>query len=119
MSKAPIRNLFIEQGTDWSETFQILDPSNAVVPLTGKTFKGQARKDNDRTVVFDFVMTSNTTTNFVVVSVAKSVTTALTVGPYETHPDSKFSYDYEMTAGGITSRIQQGSCTVYREITLT
>jgi hypothetical protein len=120
MSKAPIRNLIIEQGTDWEEVFQIKDELGAVIDLTGYTFAGQARRvaDPTATLVLTFTFTVDLGTNKVTVSVAKATTSAITVGPTETHPDSKFYYDYEATVAGKRRRIQQGTLVIYRELTV-
>lgn len=119
----PIRDLEIPQGTDWSETFQILDELGDPISLTLiSTIKGEARRIADRLTAVAFAFTfdiTDTVDNIITVSVARTITTALVVGPTKTHPDSRFFYDYEVTfvAGSLRDRIQQGKCIVYREIT--
>lgn len=116
----PINNIVIPQGTDWSEQFQLLDELGEVILLSTVTsIVGQAKRivNGVLTTAFTFTITLNTGTNIVTSSVAKSITTALIVGPTTSHPDSKFFYDYEILMGGVTSRLIQGSCIVDREIT--
>ena len=121
MSATPIRDLEIPQGTDWSETFQILDEIGDPISLTLiSTIKGEARRVADHTtaVAFVFIFALDTGTNIITVSLVRATTTALTVGPTKYHPDSKFFYDYEVTfTSGVRDRIQQGKILIDREIT--
>ncbi len=56
---AAVRNLYIEQGADWAEDFQILDEDGVADDLTGCTIEGKARDGELRTsaVVFSFSFT--------------------------------------------------------------
>ena len=119
MSEAPIRNLVIEQGVDWSESFQIIDSLGAVVNLAGCSIVGEARRQADRltAAAFAFTFSINLGTNTVTVSVARAITTALAVGKSKTDAASKFYYDYRLTDSlGVVDRIQQGTVTVSRQI---
>ncbi len=119
MSEAPIRNLVIEQGVDWSESFQILDSTGAVVNLAGCSIIGEARRQADRTtaVAFSFTFAINFGTNTITVSVARAITTALTVGKAKNDAASKFYYEYKLTDSlGLVDRIQQGTVTVSRQV---
>lgn len=121
MAAAPTRDLEISQGSDWSETFQILDELGDAIDLALiSTIKGEARRfaDHTTTVAFAFTFALDIGTDIITVSVVRATTSALTVGPTKTHPDSRFYYDYEVTfTSGVRDRIQQGKVVVYREIT--
>ena len=121
MTSAPIRDFEISQGSDWSETFRILDEFDTPLDLSLiSTIKGEAYRfvNNEKVIAFTFTFALNTTTDIITVSVARAITSALTVGNTKTHPNSIFFYDYEVTfTSGIRDRIQQGRVTVYREMT--
>lgn len=119
-SEAPIRNLVIEQGVDWSDSFQILDSAGVVVNLAGYSIVGEARRQPDRTtaVAFVFSFAINLGTNTITVSVARAITTALTVGKSKSDAASKFYYDYRLTdSAGLVDRIQQGTASISRQVT--
>lgn len=113
--------LFIPQGTDWSATIELqsyIDGSQYA--LAGSSFVGEARRDADDSTpaAFAFTFAINTTTNIATASVAASVTSALDVGKSENDAKSKFHYDFKWTdSAGKKHRFQQGSVTVYRQIT--
>jgi hypothetical protein len=118
---AAVRNLYIEQGADWAEDFQILDEDGVAIDLTGCTIEGKARDGELRssTVVFSFTFTVNTTEDRIYVTVPKATTTAITtLGAKATDRASTFYYDYELTrASGTVQRIQEGKIFMSREIT--
>lgn len=113
-----VRNLYIPQGTDWSETFSILDSAGAAIDLTGYTLAGQVRATQSSAATLVFAFSFSISTTVVTVSVARATTTALTVGTTADSTASKFWYDYELTTpGGVRRRIQEGTLTIKREIT--
>jgi len=117
---AAVRNLYIEQGADWAEDFQIRN-DGVVESLSGCTIEGKARDGELRTstVVFSFTFTINTSENRIYVTVPKATTTAITtLGAKSTDKASTYYYDYELTRpGGLTERIQEGKVLMSREIT--
>lgn len=120
MSKVPIRNHLIEQGTDWSESFQILNPNKTVMSLAGCSIKSHARRIPDKTtpVAFSFTFAINLTTNTITVSLSAATSGALTVGKDENDALSKFYYDYDFIDSlNKTKRIQKGTVIIPREIT--
>jgi hypothetical protein len=118
---AAVRNLYIEQGADWAEDFQILDEDGVADDLTGCTIEGKARDGELRssTVVFSFTFVVDTDENRIYVTVPKATTTAITtLGAKPTDKASTYYYDYELTRpGGLTERIQEGKVLMSREIT--
>ena len=114
------RKLYIEQGTDWSETFTIEDSEGVTIDLTGYSIAGHVRLRETKTesLAFAFTFSIDESDNSITVSVAKATTTALTLGEKATQRASTFWYDYELTAPtGDVERIQEGLLILYREIT--
>lgn len=118
---AAVRNLVIEQGADWQETFKIVDADGVAEDLTGASIAGVARSGESRSspIVFSFTFSINTGTREITVSLSRAVSSAITtLGPKRTDKASTFYYDYELTrANGLVERIQQGKVYMDREIT--
>ena len=118
---AAVRHLYIEQGADWAEDFQILDEDGVADNLTGCTIEGKARDGELRSsaVVFSFTFVVNTSENRIYVTVPKATTIAITtLGAKPSDKSSTYFYDYELTRpSGLVERIQEGKVLMSREIT--
>jgi hypothetical protein len=120
-NKAPVKKLYIEQGTDWYHDFTINNPDGTPMDLTGKTLRGQMRsKALANTIAATFVFTvNNPTTGSGRVSLSNSVTNVLQAGEKITDQQSQYEYDFEWVddATDLVTRWLQGSAIVYRGVT--
>lgn len=120
-NKAPIKALYIEQGSDWRHSFTINNPDGTPMNLTGKTLRGQMRsKALASSIAATFVFTvPNPTSGSGVVSLSNSITAGLAAGEDLGEKASKYDYDFEMVddATNFVTRWMQGPAVVYRNVT--
>lgn len=107
-------NAVIEQGADWYVNFQWTDPSGTPINLTGYTAALQIRTSPlAKTTVLSLTNTSGiaitASTGTLAVHATAAQTGAITNGLY--------SYDMEITSGGIVTRLVQGSINVTPQVT--
>lgn len=75
-------NLTIEQGEDFSTTFNIKNPDESVPTLTNYSTLGTVKKHSGATVGVAFTTSLNTSTGVISVGLAKTVTAGLSPGRY-------------------------------------
>ena len=103
-------NLYIEQGATFSKTLTFKDGAGVI-------FNGQIRRaylSSDILETFTFVV-SNQITN--TGEVVMSLTSAETMAMPADSKISNFSYDVEVTAGAVVTRVVEGSVSLSAEVT--
>jgi hypothetical protein len=115
MLKPAIRNLKIEQNTDWSESFT-LKIDDVAVNLSGYSLRGECRTGEDITSDLVFAFTFGIDETLVTVSVDADTTEAIET---DEQPDEiQFFYDYLLIApDGSITKIQKGRVTLCRTVT--
>jgi hypothetical protein len=110
-------DITIDQGANFQRVLTIKDELNVEIDLTGYTFKSQIRETYDsNTVIAEFTFTLQdqiTDTGKVNWDLANNAVTSLVLDRA-----TKYKYDVEMTsAGGIKTRILEGTATISPEVT--
>jgi hypothetical protein len=114
MPEPAIRDLRIEQNTDWSETFSIL-VDGVAINLTGYTIIGKCRRAEEVSSPLLFNFAFSIATTVVTVSVAASVTAALSLAsdPIGTI----YYYDFILIEPSTKrQKIQKGRLTIERTV---
>lgn len=109
---APVKNLVIDQGADFSVTITISDVNNDPLNLTGYTGRAHLRKSYGSNTHTAFTVTFNAdrTTGEITLGISSAVTTDLRAGRYV--------YDVEIVSGsGVVTRVLEGIVTVTPEVT--
>jgi len=108
----PAVNITIEQGTDFSNVFTVTNPDGSPLDLTGYTSSAKIKKFPSSTVSTPFTVGIVSAAGQVVVSMAHTVSNALTPGRYY--------YDViTIASGGNISRIIEGMALVTPSVTTT
>lgn len=109
---APVKNLVIDQGADFSVTINITDVNDDPLNLTGYTGRAHLRKSYGSNTYTAFTITFNPerTTGEITLGMLSEDTTDLRAGRYV--------YDVEIVSGsGIVTRVLEGIVTVTPEVT--
>ena len=103
---AAVSNLYIDQGADFSTTLSLTDSNGDILNLTGYSAIGQLRKTfGSSSIAATFTVALTAATGQVTMTLADTVTTALTSGRYV--------YDVLLTdSSGDKTRILEGHATV-------
>lgn len=103
-------NLIIDQGTDYSATFNVTDDDGDVIDLTGATATAQMRRHYSSVSYHAFTTSINGSVGTVTISMNAATTNAISAGRYV--------YDCELQdTGGIRSRLVEGVVTVTPQVT--
>jgi hypothetical protein len=109
---ATVYNIAIDQGSDFTKTFELNDSTGSDRDITGYTARGQLKRSffSTSNVQFTTGIPSPTSGN-VIISLSNAKTANLKYGRYV--------YDVELveTATGNVERIFEGIVTVYPEVT--
>jgi hypothetical protein len=107
---APEFNLYVDQGTDFSETFTVTDVHGAPVNLTGATLRSQIRKSYTSTTSYDLTITPvDLATGQIKFELSNTLTASL--------KDGRYVYDAEYVLNGLITRFVKGLVTVYPRVT--
>jgi len=107
----PIKaNLFIDQGTDYSTSINLVDGDDNVVTLSGYTSNAQMRKTYSSSNAVSFSTTLQSANGVVVLSLTATQTANIVAGRYV--------YDVYLTSSSnVVSRIIEGIVTVTPRVT--
>ena len=75
-------NLTIEQGEDFSHTFNLIKPDETPAAIENYTVIGTLKKHSGSSTGYEFVTTLNTTTAIATISLSRTVTATLNPGRY-------------------------------------
>lgn len=111
---ASVSNLFVDQGSTYSNIITVASSTGAALDLTSYTVKSQMRKSYGSSVAYDF-------TSSVYNAVEGKVRLQLTDVQASAIPAGRYLYDIEITntSSGAKTRILEGTVTVTAEITKT
>ena len=104
---AAVKNLYVDQGTDFSVQLTIYDDNNSPWNLTGYTGQAKIRKSYYSSTSVNFALSFHAvrTTGVITLALNSSQTSLLEQGRY--------LYDVEITsAGGTITRVVEGIVTV-------
>lgn len=108
---ATVANIFIDQGSDYSNIVTVTASNGQPLNLTGFTVASQMRKSFSSSVAFDF--------NSSILSAALGrVRLQLTAAQSEEIPPGRYLYDVEITSiNGSKTRVVEGIATITPQIT--
>lgn len=109
---AAVKNLYVDQGTDFNAQITIYDDNNAPWDLTGYTGEAKIRKSYYSTNSVNFTVTFTTirTTGIVILDLASAQTSTMEQGRY--------LYDVVLTnASGKKTRVIEGIVTINAGVT--
>lgn len=110
---AGLLNILVEQGATFSRTLTVYSTGTTPLNLTGKTLRGQMRKNlTDTTVAgtFTFTLANQTTSPGVATWIMAAADTALLT-------PQTLRYDVELVDGTTVTRILEGEAFVSGEVT--
>lgn len=103
-------NLIIDQGTDFSATFDVTDDDGNIIDLTGASANAQMRRHYSSVSYFSFTTSINGSIGAVTISMNAATTNTISAGRYV--------YDCELLdISGIRSRLVEGIVTVTPQVT--
>lgn len=103
-------NLVVDQGSTFSATIDLTDPSGNIFNLTNYTVAAQMRKNYSSSTAINFTANHTSGSGEIQLSLTSSVTNNLSPGRY--------LYDVEITSpGGVVTRVVEGIVTVTPGIT--
>jgi len=118
--KAAVIDLYIEQGTDWQQTFLFYSDSAQTIPVdfTGCTGVCKISDLDGKAVAAPVVTFPAPTTGTLVLAMPSSVTTAISVDGAVLYSDiASFAYDVNVIAAdGSVSRWLNGSVSISPEV---
>lgn len=112
MAAVYVSNIVINQGTDFSQVFNLADASNDQIDLTGFSLSAQMRKHAGSSVSIDLnpTLVTPATSGGVRISLTDTQTSTLKPGRYV--------YDILITDGsGIKTRVVEGSAIIREGVT--
>jgi hypothetical protein len=108
---ATVANIFIDQGSDYSNIITVAATSGQALDLSGYTVASQIRKSYTSSVSYTF-------TSSVYNATQGRVRIQLTADQSELIPPGRYLYDVEITSsGGAKRRVVEGIVTVTPQIT--
>jgi hypothetical protein len=108
---ATIANIFIDQGSDYSNIITVTASNGQPLNLTGFTVKSQLRKSYSSSVAHNFSAS-------ILVPLSGKVRLQLSASQSEMITPGRWLYDVEITSPtGIKSRVVEGIATVTPQIT--
>lgn len=110
---ATVANIFIDQGSDYSNVVSVTGSNGAPLNLTGYTVASQMRKSYSTSTAYNFNAT-------VFAPLAGKVRLQLSATQTEAIPPGRYLYDVEITsATGSKLRVIEGIATITPQITKT
>lgn len=108
---ATVANIFIDQGSDYSNIITVAASNGQALDLTGYTVASQIRKSYTSSTAYSF--------NAIVYSASQGkVRIQLSASQSEAIPPGRYLYDVEVSsAGGSRRRVVEGIVTVTPQIT--
>jgi hypothetical protein len=104
-------NITIEQGEDFSATYNVLNPDESIAALANYSAAGTLRKHPGATTGYSFSTSLTVATGTVTISLSNSVTKLLSPGRYY--------YDvFLIASGGIRTKAFEGNALVNPSATL-
>ena len=108
---ATTSNIFIDQGSNYSNIITVSGASGAALDLTGYTVASQMRKSYTSSTAYSLNPT-------IYNAVSGQVRMILTSSQSEAIPPGRYLYDLEITsAGGTKTRVVEGVATITPQIT--
>jgi hypothetical protein len=108
---ATVANIFVDQGSDYSNIITVTSTTGQALDLTGYTVASQMRKSYTSTTAYAF-------TASIYVAAQGKVRIQLTATQSEAIPPGRYLYDLEVTSGaGAKKRVVEGIVTVTPQIT--
>jgi hypothetical protein len=108
---ATISNLFIDQGSDYSNIITVTGSNGQPINLTGFTVKSQIRKSFGSTIAYEFTPT-------IFAPATGKIRMQLSSESSEEIVPGRYLYDVEITSpSGIKTRVVEGIVTVTPQIT--
>ena len=108
---ATVANIFVDQGSDYSNIITVTSTTGQALDLTGYTVASQMRKSYTSTTAYAF-------TASIYVAAQGKVRIQLTAVQSEAIPPGRYLYDLEVTSGaGAKKRVVEGIVTVTPQIT--
>ena len=108
---ATVANIFVDQGSDYSNIITVTASNGQALDLTGYTVASQMRKSYTSSTAYAF-------TASLYVAAQGKVRIQLTAGQSEAIPPGRYLYDLEVTSGaGAKKRVVEGIVTVTPQIT--
>jgi hypothetical protein len=96
--EVPTSDIYLEQGSQWRQTFKLKDKSGAYVNLAECLIRGDVRQTKDGPVIFSFDSSINEEDNEFTMTIPHTVTAALsTIGNKPNDPLSQFVFDWTLT----------------------
>lgn len=105
-------NLYVDQGSDYSNTLIAKDSANSIIDLTDYTVAGKVKKTYTWTnaTSFSTSIDSNAATGSITITLDANTTGLLVAG--------RHVYDIEVTSNtGVVTRVQEGILTVKPSVT--
>lgn len=104
------QNLYIDQGTTFTQSFYLQDPTGLALDLTGYIGRSQLRKEYTDSVYFSFSVDVGANTGVITISLPATVSSNIESGRY--------LYDVEIESNtSVVTRIVEGFCTITPEVT--
>lgn len=108
---ATVANIFIDQGSDYSNIITVASSNGLPLNLTGFTVKSQMRKSYTSSVSYNFTASIYSTAQ-------GKVRLQLTATASEAIPAGRWLYDVEVTSPtGVKTRVVEGIATITPQIT--
>jgi hypothetical protein len=108
---ATVANVFIDQGSDYSNIVTVTASNGQPLNLTGFTAASQIRKSYSSTIAYSFNAS-------ILTAAAGRVRLQLTAEQSEAIPPGRYLYDVEVTSsGGAKTRVVEGVATITPQIT--
>jgi len=108
---ATIANIFIDQGSDYSNLITVASSGGQPLNLTGYTVKSQMRKSYTSSIAYNFTAT-------VFAPATGKVRLQLSAEASENIPPGRYLYDVEITSEtGAKKRVVEGVVTITPQIT--
>ena len=108
---ATVANIFVDQGSDYSNIITVTASTGQALDLTGYTVASQMRKSYTSSTAYAF-------TASLYVAAQGKVRIQLTAGQSEAIPPGRYLYDLEVTSSaGAKKRVVEGIVTVTPQIT--
>jgi hypothetical protein len=108
---ATVSNIFIDQGSDYSNIITVAASNGQALNLSSYTVKSQMRKSYTSTIAYNFTTSVQSPT-------AGQVRLQLTAAQSELIPPGRYLYDVEITSSsGARRRVVEGIVTVTPQIT--
>jgi hypothetical protein len=115
----PCSDIYLEQGAQWRQTFQLKDASGSVVNLTDCLITGDVRRTKATAVIFSFTFSINEENNTFTATIPHGTTAGLTIGLNIKDPMSQFEFDWTLRdSQNEQHKIHKGRILINKEVTV-